>query len=75
MNNNSYGATGLPVISSEITIAGGNVFGLNNGITRADAAPGFRILAVGAIGNLTLQNTNISGGLTGRGGGIYNRGT
>ncbi len=54
VNNNTYGPTGLPVITSEITISGG---GFNSPIARDSSAPEFRILAVGATGNLTLQNT------------------
>ncbi|HKF93838.1 MAG TPA: hypothetical protein VKB96_04400, partial [Gammaproteobacteria bacterium] len=56
-NNTVYGATGLPVIRSAITIAGNN-----STITRPSTAPRFRILAVSDMGNLTLQRTTISGG-------------
>ena len=52
------GATGLPAITSTITIEG-------NGATieRAANAPEFRIFAVFADGNLTLQETIVSGGV------------
>src|SRR5919206_2410671 len=42
VNNTVYGPTGLPVIRSNITIAGNN-----SAIRRAGTAPRFRILAVG----------------------------
>ena len=76
VNNNTYGATGLPVITSEITIAGNLLRG--DTIARDSSAPEFRIVAVGATGNLTLQNTTVSGGVArsgfDNGGGILNRG-
>jgi hypothetical protein len=56
-NNTTYGPTGLPVITSPITIAGNG-----STITRASSAPDFRILAVGFAGNLRLRATTISGG-------------
>jgi hypothetical protein len=71
-NNSTYGATGLPVISSVITIEGHG-----STITRSSADP-FRIFAINGTGNLTLNETTVSGGLaTGaspadRGGGVYN---
>ena len=83
VNNNTNGPTGLPVITSEITISSA----FFNSITRDSSAPPFRILAVGATGNLTLQNTTVSGGVTASdsciglipnrcvGGGILNHGT
>jgi hypothetical protein len=72
-NNQSYGPTGLPVVTSTITIAGNGSI-----IARSIAAgtPEFRILAVGTGGNLTLRQTTISGGRApgeGRGGGVYRR--
>ncbi|MGH3999453.1 MAG: hypothetical protein ACRDTJ_18580, partial [Pseudonocardiaceae bacterium] len=81
VNNNTDGPNGLPVISSVITIAGNS-----STITRDSSAPLFRILAVGATGNLTLQGTTVTGGRASdscssfpmdpcRGGGIFNRGT
>lgn len=61
VNNNTYGPTGLPVITSEITI--GSLIGRST-IARDfnPGAPEFRILAVGDTGNLTLQSTNVQGG-------------
>ena len=46
-------------------------------VTRDSSAPQFRILAVGATGNLTLQFTTVSDGASGgdHGGGINNAGT
>ncbi|HEX9924194.1 MAG TPA: right-handed parallel beta-helix repeat-containing protein [Anaerolineae bacterium] len=67
IDNTDYGATGLPTISSTVTIQG-------NGATlqRSGAAPSFRLMAVGASGDLTLDNVAVTGGATpGRGGGIY----
>lgn len=65
------GATGLPRITSVITIQG-------NGATikRASNAPNFRIIAVDPTGSLTLRQTRVSGGKLpdGNGGGLYNGG-
>jgi hypothetical protein len=73
VNNTVYGATGLPVIRSVITIAGNN-----STIRRASSAPEFRIITVGSHGNLTLQDTTVRGGtlLDGdvNGGGVANYG-
>src|SRR5215207_4003845 len=73
VNNGYVGPSGLPVITSTMTIAG-------NGSTIArSSAPGtpeFRILVVGQNGNLTLKQTKVTGGsLPGdsRGGGVYRR--
>lgn len=57
VNNTANGPTGLPVITSDITVAG-------NGVTiqRSAAAPSFRIFAVVAPGALSLQNTTVSQG-------------
>src|SRR3954447_19859571 len=73
VDNNTYGPTGLPVINSEITIAGDG-----STIRRSGGAPSFRILAVNAAGNLTLKETTIRGGIASggsapddRGGGIF----
>lgn len=68
------GPTGLPVIESTITIQGNN-----HTIARSSApmTPNFRILAVAYSGNLTLQQTTVSGGRadgTANGGGVYNYG-
>ena len=57
VNNTVYGPTGLPVIRSDIIIAGNN-----STIRRADSAPRFRIFAVGDNGDLTLRRTTVSGG-------------
>ena len=74
VNNSTHGPTGLPVISSSITIEG-----QGSTIRRDSTAPDFRILAVGNTGSLTLQETTISGGVAGSfpgryGGGVYNSG-
>jgi hypothetical protein len=59
VNNDTYayGATGLPVIHSVITIAG-----QGSTIVRDSGALAFRIFAVGSMGDLTLQQTTVSGG-------------
>jgi len=67
------GPTGLPVISSTITLQG-----RNSTVRRESNAPEFRILAVASSGNLTLHSTTVSGGSSAYphgGNGIYNRGT
>ena len=72
--NNSvpYGSTGLPVITSPVTITG-------NGATirrKILKTPGFRIFAVSNTGDLTLDNVTVSGGrkLSIKGGGVYSLG-
>ena len=77
---NTFGQTGLPAITSTITISG-------NGATilRDPTMPNFRLLYVGSTGNLTLQNLTLqnglaqggngfecSGGAAGMGGAIFN---
>ncbi len=62
-NNSTYSSTGLPVVSSVITIAGNGKKIVRTG------GPAFRLLAINGTGNLTLQDTIVSGGLTGGGGG------
>ena len=60
----------LPAISSEITIEGHG-----STISRSGTSDDFRILYVGPDGDLTLNETTISGGSTSaRGGGILNLG-
>ncbi|MBI3248438.1 MAG: hypothetical protein HYZ50_18205 [Deltaproteobacteria bacterium] len=64
----------LPIVTSKITIAGGGHTIERDG---SDQTPYFRILEVNALGDLTIENTIISGGSTPerRGGGIFNRGS
>jgi hypothetical protein len=73
VHNDTYGPTGLPVISSVITIAG-----QGSTIARASGAPEFRLLTVNGTGDLTLQETTASGGAStgypGRGSGVANYG-
>jgi parallel beta-helix repeat protein len=67
-----YGsATGLPVITSPITIEG-----KNTKIVRKPNDPDlFRILAVGATGDLALNKVGLSGGRSGdTGGAVHNNG-
>ena len=66
-----YSETGLPSIDTTIIIEGNG-----SEITRDGAAPDFRIMAVSATGDLTLNNTTISNGYSEEdGGGLYNYGT
>ena len=73
-DNHVYARSGLPVISSTITIEG------NRSTIRRLPNPQdkFRILAVGTKGKLTLNEATISGGAQGEdgmcGGGIWNTG-
>ena len=77
-HNSVYGPTGLPVITSTITIEGNG-----STIARDSAAPSFRILAVANGAELRLHNTTIRGGASqryepqngGEGGGVLNYGT
>jgi len=77
-NSNTQGANGLPVVTSAITIAGNGAT-----ISRAGSSPDFRIFEVVSTGDLTLNDTTISGGrsslffyfFSGPGGGILNSGT
>ena len=52
-----YGLTGLPPITSTMTIEGNG-----STIQRANDAPAFRIFAVHSAGDLTLRETTVSGG-------------
>ncbi|MGH8566786.1 MAG: choice-of-anchor Q domain-containing protein [Gammaproteobacteria bacterium] len=76
VDNTTYGSNGLPLVTSAITIEGNG-----STITRASTDP-FRILAIGTGGDLTLQDTRLSGGAaTGfefpdtSGGCVFNGGT
>ncbi len=74
VNNTTYGPTGLPLVTTAITIEGNG-----STITRDGTAPAFRILAIGTGGDLTLQETTITGGISSggglSGGGVENLGT
>ncbi len=70
VDNATYGATGLPVIRSQITIEGNGAK-----ITRKAAAPPLRLIAVGATGDLTLRKVTLSdGNAVDYGGAIHNQG-
>ncbi len=71
VNNSTNGPNGLPVISSAITIDGAGFT-----IARDPSAPNFRIFRVTSSGNLTLNDTSVTNGLSGdrEGAGIYNTG-
>ena len=58
INSTYYRPTGLPLVTSRITIAGHG-----STITRDPNAPLFGILAVAAGGDLTLQEITIRGGV------------
>jgi hypothetical protein len=58
IDNNAYGATGLPVIASTITIEGNGSTIQRGGVS----PPDFRILAVNMNGDLTLKDATVSGG-------------
>ena len=84
------GPTGLPAITSNLTIDGNGAV-----ILRSAAAPAFRLFYVSPTGSLTLQNVTLSGGLAqggdggvgggnigaggggaaGMGGAVFNQGT
>ncbi len=64
------GDTGLPLISSQITIAGAG-----HTIMRDAGAPAFRLLAVDSSGDLTLNAVTLRGGNASIGGAIHNEGT
>jgi len=74
-DNNTDGENGLPSIAAD----GGNKLTIDGmGFTIArDTTVGatFRLLHIGGGAELELNNTTISGGVAGNGGGILNRGT
>jgi Putative Ig domain len=67
--DNQYGLTGLPRITSRITIEGNGAV-----IARQGSAPAFGLMAVSNSGDLTLQSVTLSGGSSSEGGGVSNRG-
>jgi hypothetical protein len=76
VDNDTYNKTGLPVISSEMTIEGnGSTIQRDDGMS----TPEFRIFAVNEGGDLTLLETTVDRGVGfggGGGGGVFNlRGT
>jgi polymorphic membrane protein len=56
VDNSDFGDTGLPVITSKITIEGNGAK-----IVRSKNAPPFRLIAVDASGDLTLDHVTLSG--------------
>lgn len=58
VNNLAYGPTGLPLVTSPITIEGHG-----STIMRDPSQPDFRLLAVSATGDLTLQELTLKGGV------------
>ena len=70
VDNTDAGPNGLPTVSGEMTIDGSGF-----SIARDPSAPSFRILMVGATGDLTLRDVEVTGGeATARGGCIWNGG-
>ena len=70
VSDNTYGPTGLPLITSQITIEGNGAV-----IGRQGSAPAFGLMAVSSSGDLTLQSLTLSGGSSSaNGGGVINRG-
>lgn len=65
--DDAYGPTGLPLITTQITIEG-------NG-ARVRAQGGVRLIAVANSGELTVQNVTLSGGSSSNGGAVLNNGT
>jgi VCBS repeat protein len=71
VNNTDFGPTGLPVITSRITIEGNGAT-----IARQGNAPAFGLMAVGFSAELTLRRVTLTGGSSsGNSGGISNSGT
>ncbi len=68
-NGNGTGSTGLPMITSPITIQGGGYT-----ISRASGAVAFRLFYVASSGTLTVTQTTLTGGNDRyfKSGGIYN---
>lgn len=58
VNNSDFGPTGLPTVTSEITIEGNG-----STIERASDAPAFRLAAVGSQGRLALDRVTLQGGV------------
>ena len=75
VHNEQFGSTGLPVITSAVTIDG---HGATIRRSSVSGTPNFRILAVDANGALTLNDTTISNGqaiyYAAKGGGILSYG-
>ena len=71
-----FGPTGLPTVTSDITIEGnGSTIQGVQPVPRGDGVGGdpFRLMAVGSGGSLTLDATTLQGGdAAGPGGGIFN---
>jgi Ca2+-binding RTX toxin-like protein len=73
VDNSAHGASGLPVITSEIVIEGNG-----STIERMAGTPNFRVFTVGSSGDLilndaTVRNGQVSGsGFSGSGGGLLN---
>jgi hypothetical protein len=72
VSDTTYGPTGLPLITSAITIEGNGA-----SIIRKATAPAFRLVATSASGDLTLKNVEIRAGRADgydSGGGAYSAG-
>ena len=69
VEDTTYGYSGLPLVTSTITIAGHK-----STIERGAGAPAFRLMAVSGAGKLTLEKLTLRGGTSEYGGGILNYG-
>jgi hypothetical protein len=75
VDNTTDGPNGLPSVTSTLTIQGAGAEATS--IEQALSAPLFRLLHVAATGGLTLERLTIRGGnvgVSGSGGGLFNRG-
>jgi hypothetical protein len=75
VDNTTDGPNGLPSVTSTLTIQGAGAEATS--LERAPGAPGFRLLHVAATGGLTLEGLTVRGGnvgISGSGGGLFNRG-
>jgi hypothetical protein len=65
----AYGPTGLPMITSPVTIQG------NGAKINRQAGAAFRLITVSKTGDLTLQDVDVTNGSSFKGAGILNNGT
>lgn len=75
IDNSTYDPTGLPVITTEITIEGNGGKIIRAKSTPAAPVPVFRLLVVSASGDLTVNRVTLSNGESNNGGGVFNYGS
>ena len=73
VNNDADGPTGLPVVTSTLSITGAGA--ALTSLERAQDAPAFRIIDVSAAGGLTLRRLTVAGGRSTLGSGVLASGT